>query len=101
MRLSPLYVERQHGVHDRRPTVHVEDLAGNEARFIHAKKHHGVADIFGRGQPAHRGPAALVPGTNCVLNLLRQNAQDAALNHAGRAENAPWADTIDSDITWG
>ena len=34
--LSSLYFKRQHCVHDRRPAVHVEDLPGNEARFIHA-----------------------------------------------------------------
>src|SRR5438132_10471959 len=73
-RLSPLYVEREHRVHDRRTTVHVDGLAGNEARFIHAQQHHGVANISRRAQPAHRGPAAFMPGANRVLNLLRQNS---------------------------
>jgi hypothetical protein len=34
--LAPLDVERQDRVHDRTPAIHVEDLAGNKARFIHA-----------------------------------------------------------------
>src|SRR5712691_1188045 len=68
--LSSLYFKRKHCVHDRGPTVHMEDLPGNEARFIHAQEHHGVADIGRGAQTAHRGPASLVPGPNRVLDRL-------------------------------
>src|SRR5438093_5506449 len=47
VRLSSLYFKRKHCVHDRRPTVHVEDLPGNAARVIHAQEHHRVADTRG------------------------------------------------------
>ncbi len=95
--LAPLDVERQDGVHDRSPPIHMEDLAGNKARFIHAQQHDGVADIFRGAQPTHWGPAALVPGSNRLLDLLRQNAQDTPLNHIRRTEDAPGTDAIDGD----
>jgi ASPIC/UnbV protein/VCBS repeat protein len=98
--LSSLYLKRQHCVHDRRPTVHVQDLPGNEARFIHAQEHHGVADISRGAQTSHRGPATLVPGPNRVLDRLRQDTQDASLDHVGRAKDATRADAVDSDATW-
>ncbi len=35
--LSSLNFKGEYGVHNRSPTVHVDNLSGNEARFLHAQ----------------------------------------------------------------
>ena len=89
VQLASLEVEWQDRVHDRTPAIHVEDLAGNKTRFLHAEQHYSVADIFRSAQPTHRGPAALVPDSDRLLDLWRQNPQDTALNYVRRTKNAP------------
>src|SRR5439155_15334638 len=95
--LALLDFKWEDGVHDGRPTVHVDDLTCNEAGLLHAQERHGVADVFRGSEPSHRRPPALVPGSRGLLDVLRQSAQNTTLDYVGGAEDAAGADAVDRD----
>ncbi|SRR5713101_5399562 len=61
---AQLNFEREDGIHDGYPPVHVDGLSGDEAGFAHAQQHDRVPDIAWRADTAHRRPATLVPGSD-------------------------------------
>src|SRR2546422_6654954 len=62
--LPSLNIERKYWVHNGCPTIHVERLPGNKARFVHAQQQDSVANICGSAHSSQRCPTALMPAFN-------------------------------------
>src|SRR2546430_1517665 len=81
--LAALDLERQPRVHQRRAAVHCDYLAGDPAGFLRAQQRHCIPDVGRGAEPAHRGPAPLMPRANHVLRGVRERVEHAVLDPPG------------------
>src|SRR6266513_2741542 len=81
--LAALDLERQARIHQRRAAVHGDRLACDPAGFFRAEQRHSIPDIGRGAEPAHRGPAPLMPGANHVLGGVRERVEHAVLDPPG------------------
>src|SRR5690242_5578441 len=80
--LSPLDFEREHGIHNGPSTIHMHGLSSDEAGFVHAEQHYGIADVRGSPYAAHGCPPAFVPPLDGVEHFGWESAHDTIFGGA-------------------
>ncbi len=78
----PLEFQRQMPVHQRRPAVNIDQLAGNPICLFGTNHRHRVADVRRCSQTPHGRPSAFLPFSQSGLECFRQAVQHAVFDPA-------------------